>query len=100
MKYLLIGLLVGIMLSYGTAQYILRSDSLTEFLRRFDRSTQICISTNTREFYRGTIAEIWHSKPHYMFFSMLSMDPKKVTVADGAVNIVIKSSVWTEGKGE
>lgn len=100
MKYILIGLLVGIMLSYGTARYILRNDSLIDFLNRFDRSTQICISTNTREIYRGTIAEIWHSKPHYMFFSMLSMDPKKVTVVYGAINIVIRSSVWTEGKEE
>lgn len=98
MKYILIGILVGIMLSYGTAKYILRNDSLTEFLRRFDRETKICISTNTREIYRGTIAEIWIRKPYYMYFSLLSMDTKKVTVADGAVNIVIKSSVWTEGK--
>lgn len=100
MKYLLIGLLVGIMISYGTAKYILRNDSLTEFLRRFDRSTQICISTNTGEIYLGTIAEIWHSKPHYMYFSLLSMDPEKVTVVDGVVNIIIKSSIWTEGKEE
>lgn len=100
MKYILIGILVGIMLSYGTAKYILRNDSLTEFLRRFDRSTKICISTNTREIYRGTIAEIWLSKPYYMYFLLLSMDPEKVNVVDGTINIIIRSSVWTEGKGE
>ena len=98
MKYILIGILVGIMLSYGAAKYILRNESLTELLRRFDRSTKICISINTREIYRGTIAELWHSKPYYMYFSLLSMDTKKVIVVDGVVNIVIKSSIWTEGK--
>ena len=96
MKYILIGILVGIMLSYGTAKYILRNDSLTDFLRWFDRGTKICISTNTREIYRGTIAEIWIRKPYYMYFSLLSMDTKKIIVVDGVVNIVIKSSIWTE----
>ena len=100
MKYILIGILVGIMLSYGTAKYILRNDSLTEFLGRFDRSTKICISTNTREIYRGTIAEIWLSKPYYMYFSLFGMDTKKVNVVDGTINIIIRSSVWTEWKGE
>ena len=100
MKYILIGILVGIMLSYGAAKYILRNDSLTDFLRRFDRETKICISTNTREIYRGTIAEIWLSKPYYMYFLLLSMDPEKVNVVDGTINITIKASVWTEGKEE
>lgn len=97
MKYLLIGLLVGIMLSYGTARYILRNDGLIDFLNRFERNTKICVRTNTGEIYRGTIAEIWHSKPHYMYFSLLIMDPKKVTVVDGAINIIVRSSIWTEG---